>query len=115
MSASAKRKPTPKTEPQSSPNPLRKYTRGERRNAARELRKQLAADGQKHSFREVWERAYRFPIVPASGTDLLGNLAQTMARFVVRHIVTPCGRLVHPTKGWRGKNGLPLGHKVHSS
>lgn len=87
-------------------DPLRKFSRGERRNAARVLAKDL-----KRPFREVWERAYRIQPEQSAGMSLFNKVA----RFVIRHIVTPTGKVVHPTKGWRGKDGLPLGRKVRAA
>lgn len=81
---------------------LRKFSRGERRNAARQV-----AKDRRLPFREVWEKAYRIqPEPPAPGPSIL----ERVARFVVKHIVTLGGLLIHPTKGWRRRaDGLPHG------
>lgn len=84
---------------------IRKFSRGERRNAARALAKM-----RKRPFREVWEMAYRITPEVTPPASLLANAAAAVARFVVKHIVTPGGLLVHPTKGWRRReDGLPRG------
>ena len=92
-------------------NPLRKFARGERRNAARQVAKELG-----RPFREVWERAYRIQPEEPKASVFSGMLNQA-ARFVVKHMVVTkpwrlSGFLMHPTKGWRGKDGLPLGRRA---
>lgn len=83
---------------------MRRFTRGQRRQAARTL-----ANMRKLSHHEVWEKAYRLPIAEPAGP----SIADRVVRFLVRHIVTPDGLLIHPTKGWRrAADGLPMGRKA---
>lgn len=96
MSASAKR------EALRVANPLRGFSRGERRNEARSM------SGLRHhgwTFRQWWERSYRNRLdgpFPA----LVGMMPRPMPKHLPRLMGN--GLMLHPTKGWRTTAGLPL-------